>query len=144
MAIGSDVSSVKQDNLVTGALGDCNLTYKLKVGKLGSLMRAYRDREGLSLRELAVLADVSHATLSRLENGNYKSNADFDNLIRVINACRIDLMEIFYSGDDDEAENLYNISTQLRASKKMSSATLQALEAVIRALQPQPPDQDLD
>ena len=45
--------------------------------------------------------------------------------------------DIFYSDDEEGNDHIQDISTQMRASKQVSTATMQAIEAIIRAVQVQ-------
>src|SRR5438105_4227503 len=99
------------------------------------MVRAYRNKEGLSLRDLAARTQISAATLSRIENAKEgKFMPDTNTLITLANICVFPLEEIFQGEDDAGKSQIHDISTQLRASGRVSSATLQALEAVIRAV----------
>ena len=108
-----------------------NITFN--ASELASLVRAFRDAEGLSLDQLATRAGVSKATLSRIENQNAKSGPDVVNLASVLNACNIDLKKVFTSDSEEERAQIHDIDAQLRASGTISPETLQALEAIIRA-----------
>ena len=110
------------------------MSYSYHPEILAAQVRAYRDREKLSLRDLAERAQVSTATLSRIENQVAKLGPDTETLVRVANACGIHLEEILQSDNSEEQSHIQDISTQLRASKQVSSATMQALEAMVRAI----------
>jgi HTH-type transcriptional regulator, competence development regulator len=55
---------------------------------LGFLLRSLREDRGLSLRELAQLADIDHAYVYRLETGDKESPSDdaLNKLIRALKA----------------------------------------------------------
>lgn len=57
---------------------------------LGFLLRNLREERGLSLRELAQLADIDHAYVHRLETGAKESPSDdvLNKLIRALKAPR--------------------------------------------------------
>ncbi len=57
---------------------------------LGYLLRNLREERGLSLRELAQLADIDHAYVYRLETGDKESPSDevLSRLIRALKAPR--------------------------------------------------------
>ena len=54
---------------------------------LGFLLRKMREERGLSLRELARLADIDHAYIYRLETGDKESPSD-DLLAKLIRALK--------------------------------------------------------
>lgn len=56
---------------------------------LGATVRKYRERAGLSIRQLAATAEVNYAYLSRIENGIY-TNPGADLLQRIAEALDID------------------------------------------------------
>lgn len=56
-------------------------------GALGFLLRNLREKRGLSLRELAQLADIDHAYIHRLETGAKESPSD-DVLTKLIRALK--------------------------------------------------------
>ncbi len=111
------------------------MPYSYYPQKLAALVRAYRDREKLTLRDLAARTNISPATLSRIENQKEgKFVPDSYNLAILANVCEFRIEEIFLGEDHAGKAQISDISTQLRASKQVSNATLQALEAVIRAV----------
>jgi transcriptional regulator with XRE-family HTH domain len=112
------------------------MTYGYYPEKLAKSVRAYRDSAGLTLRALAAQTQISPATLSRIENEKEgKFVPDTFTLITLANTCGFRLEDIFQGEDEAGKAQIQKISTQLRASKQVSSSTLQALEAVIRAVQ---------
>jgi transcriptional regulator with XRE-family HTH domain len=100
--------------------------------RLAELVRNYRDREGLSLREMGEITELGFSTISRIENQDAKKTPDMDTIIRLINLCNFKLEEILPSDTPEDKARVEGLSTQLRASKEISRATLEALEAVIR------------
>ncbi len=116
------------------------MTYIYRRKRLAELVREFRNREGLTLRDLQQLTGLSPATLSRIENAETKAGPDTPNLLALMDVCGIPLDEIIQSDDDAGTAQLHEISTQLRASRELSPATLQALEAVIRAVRTQNED----
>jgi transcriptional regulator with XRE-family HTH domain len=100
----------------------------------GALIREYRNKEGLSLGDLAERTQLSKATLSRIENGREgKFIPDTLTILMLAKICELKLEDIFQS-DDAGKTHLHDISVQLRASKEISPAAMDALEAVIRAV----------
>lgn len=59
---------------------------------LGLLLRSLREKRGLSLRELAQLADIDHAYVHRLETGAKESPSD-EVLSKLIRALKADKRE---------------------------------------------------
>jgi len=57
--------------------------------RVGSTLRAARTSAGLSLRELAVLAGTSHATLSAYEQGH--KSPSVVTFLRVVEVCNCDV-----------------------------------------------------
>ena len=69
--------------------------------RLGENIRAYREKAGLTLRELADAVGVTHATLSRYETG--KSTPRYDILKQIARAVGVDDVYYLY-GDEDQDE----------------------------------------
>ncbi len=113
------------------------LKYTFNEERLAQRIRKFRDEAGLSQRALADLCsgNISAATISRIENKQAKSYSDLQTLLPILGACGIDIKEIIESQDSDGKAQIDNISAQLRVSKNVSTATLQALETIIRAVQ---------
>ena len=64
----------------------------MKKNGLGFLLQHLRERRGLSLRELAQLADTDHAYIYRLEQSEKAAPSD-DVLVRLIRALKADRRE---------------------------------------------------
>ncbi|MEP7287814.1 MAG: helix-turn-helix transcriptional regulator [Chloroflexota bacterium] len=107
---------------------------KFSAQKLAELVRGYRDKNMVTLRKLADLTETSTATLSRIEHKTVKTAPDTQTLLRLMDICGFTLEDIFQSDDDAGNSQIHDISTQLHASKHISAETMQALEAVIRAV----------
>lgn len=61
---------------------------------LGAYLRSAREQAGLSLRQVASLADVNYAYLARVESGE-KKKPSADILQRLADALHIDSAELF-------------------------------------------------
>ena len=64
----------------------------VNTGELGSAVRRRREQQNLSLRDVADLTGVSASTLSRIENGTGKPDAD--NLAKVISDALIGIVYV--------------------------------------------------
>jgi transcriptional regulator with XRE-family HTH domain len=73
--------------------------------ELGRQLRAQREQRGLSTRELAERADISHATVVRLEQGAFDAPAP-DKLSRVADALGLGLADVYALAD-------YSVPTEL-------------------------------
>lgn len=107
--------------------------------RLARYVREYRDKEGLSQRALAARCNgmPSLSTISRIENMQAKSFPGMDTLVRLLNVIDITLDQIINADTPEEKAQIDDISAQLRASKTVSPETLQALAAIIQAVQTQ-------
>lgn len=80
---------------------------------LGFLLRLLRERRGLSLRELARLADVDHAYIHRLETGDKESPSP-EVLARLTKALKPDKREVdilhYLSSHGDTARELVELT----------------------------------
>jgi transcriptional regulator with XRE-family HTH domain len=113
------------------------MNYSYHPHVLAEKVRSYRQREGMTLRDLEEVTQLSRTTLSRIENADAKAAPDTQTLIMLLNACNILLEEIIQSDDEAGKAQLNDISTQLRASRQLSQTAMEALEAVIRAVRGQ-------
>lgn len=73
---------------------------------MGFLLRQLRDKRGLSLREVAQLADVDHAYIHRLESGAKESpsNAVLLKLIRTLKASGREAQMLHYLAEHTETD----------------------------------------
>lgn len=110
--------------------------------RLGENIRFYREKAGLSLRDLADLVGVTYATLSRYETG--KTTPKYDVLQQIARAVGVDSVYYLY-GDEDRGEyekmmaerqqqitqnNLKMYAKQLAALNKPEGILLQAFYAL--------------
>src|SRR5436189_6334435 len=70
--------------------------------ELGRAIRRRREELGLSLRDVATETDVSASTLSRIENGTGKPDAD--NIARLTTWLDVPLERILTRGRDDASD----------------------------------------
>ena len=108
--------------------------------ELGRAIRRRREELGLSLRDVASKTSVSASTLSRIENGTGKPDAD--NIARL--TAWLDVpMERILSGRDPEAESkavVYYpqeptpeiVEAHLRADRNLTPETAAALSELFR------------
>ncbi len=73
---------------------------------LGSVLRALREKRGLSLRELGLLAEVDHAYIHRLETGAKESPSEevLGKLARALKAERRETQVLRYVADHPDAD----------------------------------------
>ena len=57
---------------------------------IGTIFKNKRNEKGISIRELAKLAKVSHTTICDLENGNTKNHKD-ETILKLANILEIDM-----------------------------------------------------
>lgn len=109
--------------------------------ELGRAIRRKREGEGLSLRDVADQTGVSASTLSRIENGTGKPDAD--NIARL--TAWLDVpMERIMSGRQNDAEDVQPvvfyphesmpeiIEAHLRADRNLTPETAKALSEMFR------------
>src|SRR5918995_744169 len=109
--------------------------------ELGRAIRRKREELGLSLRDVADETNVSASTLSRIENGTGKPDAD--NIARL--TAWLDVpMERILSGRDPQAESSQAVvyypqeptpeivEAHLRADRKLTPETAAALSELFR------------
>jgi transcriptional regulator with XRE-family HTH domain len=109
--------------------------------ELGRAVRRRREELGLSLRDVAVKTDVSASTLSRIENGTGKPDAD--NIARLTSWLDVP-MERILSGritpeDESKAVVYYPqepmpqiVEAHLRADRNLTPETAAALSELFR------------
>ena len=105
---------------------------KVDVTSLHAALDQRRQTEGLSWRQLAKKLGISPSTLSRMAQGHKPDVDSFATLIRWLGVPA----ERFFDGvpaPKDDAATLALVSSHLRANKKLSKESAQALEQIIRA-----------
>ncbi len=110
--------------------------------ELGRAIRRKREEQGLSLRDVADQTDVSASTLSRIENGTGKPDAD--NIARLTNWLDVPMERIMggtrqHDGDDVQPVVFYPhesmpeiIEAHLRADRNLTPDTAKALSEMFR------------
>ena len=85
---------------------------------LGSRLRAARDEAGLSIRRLAERVGVHHATVSRIESGEFQQPAP-EILQRLAGALEIDVADLLALAGYTIPEGLPSLPAYLRAKYRM-------------------------
>ena len=109
--------------------------------ELGRAIRRKREEQGLSLRDVANETGVSASTLSRIENGTGKPDAD--NIARLTSWLNVPMERIMGgregAGDESKAvvyfpqESMPEIvEAHLRADRNLTPETAQALSELFR------------
>jgi len=101
----------------------------LPIAELGRLIARKRGSRGI--RTAALEADVSPATLSRVENGNVPDLATFAKICRWL---EVDPSR-FLGGAEDDAQQSRPAVVHFRKSKTVSPETANSLGALILAAQ---------
>lgn len=109
--------------------------------ELGRAVRRKREELGASLRDVADVTGVSASTLSRIENGTGKPDAD--NIARLTNWLDVPMERIMGNrpneGEDERAVVYYPrestpeiVEAHLRADRNLTSETASALSELFR------------
>src|SRR5881398_2223651 len=109
--------------------------------ELGSAVRRRREQQGLSLRDVADVTGVSASTLSRIENGTGKPDAD--NIARLALWLDMPIERVMHHGQrsaSDPKPVVYYphestpeiVEAHLRADKHLSPQTAKALSELFR------------
>jgi transcriptional regulator with XRE-family HTH domain len=109
--------------------------------ELGRAIRRRRDEHGLSLRDVADQTNVSASTLSRIENGTGKPDAD--NIARLTAWLDMPLQRILSGGREESGEAkavIYYphestpeiVEAHLRADRNLTAETADALSELFR------------
>jgi len=109
--------------------------------ELGRAIRRRRDELGLSLRDVADRTQVSASTLSRIENGTGKPDAD--NIARLTAWLDMPMERVLsgrHAGTDDAAAVIYYphestpeiVEAHLRADQNLTAETAAALSELFR------------
>ena len=110
----------------------------INTGELGRAIKRRREELGLSMRDVADVTNVSASTLSRIENGTGKPDADniarltgwLDMPIdRVMNKAVSDVEPVVYYPHEATPEI---VEAHLRADKKLTPETAKALSELFR------------
>ncbi|HYV25842.1 MAG TPA: helix-turn-helix transcriptional regulator [Pyrinomonadaceae bacterium] len=113
----------------------------VNTAELGTAVRRRREQQGLSLRDVADLTGVSASTLSRIENGTGKPDAD--NIARLAGWLDMPIERVMHHGhhsSTDPKPVVYYphestpeiVEAHLRADKHLSPQTAKALSELFR------------
>lgn len=109
--------------------------------ELGSAVRRRREQQNLSLRDVADLTGVSASTLSRIENGTGKPDAD--NIARLASWLDMPIERVMHHGQrspSDPKPVVYYphestpeiVEAHLRADRHLTTETAKALSELFR------------
>ena len=113
----------------------------INTAELGSAIRRRREQQGLSLRDVAEETGVSASTLSRIENGTGKPDAD--NIARLAAWLDMPIERVMHRGNrsaSDPKPVVYYphestpeiVEAHLRADRQLSPETAKALSELFR------------
>src|SRR5215831_3450558 len=112
----------------------------VNTAELGSAVRRRREQQGLSLRDVADETGVSASTLSRIENGTGKPDAD--NIARLAAWLDMPIERVMHRarGGTDPKPVIYYphestpeiVEAHLRADRHLSAETAKALSELFR------------
>jgi len=113
----------------------------VNTAELGNAIRRRREQQGMSLRDLADETGVSASTLSRIENGTGKPDAD--NIARLAAWLDMPIERVMHHGNraaNDPKPVVYYphestpeiVEAHLRADKHLSPQTAKALSELFR------------
>src|SRR6476660_10483033 len=112
----------------------------VNTAELGTAVRRRREQQGLSLRDVADLTGVSASTLSRIENGTGKPDAD--NIARLASWLDMPIERVMHQGHRGTDPNpvVYYphestpeiVEAHLRADKHLTAETAKALSELFR------------
>ncbi len=109
------------------------------IKELGKILKRRREELGLSLRDLSIETGISASTLSRIENGVGKPDAD--NIARLADWLKMPLDRILRKSKKDNLEAVIYypsestpeiVEAHLRADKNLSPETAKALAELFR------------
>src|SRR6266446_9931724 len=113
----------------------------VNTSELGGAVRRRREQQGLSLRNVAEQTGVSASTLSRIENGTGKPDAD--NIARLAAWLDMPIEQVMHrnhTGGADQAPVVYYpheatpeiVAAHLRADRHLAPETAKALSELFR------------
>src|SRR5260370_19271942 len=113
----------------------------INTAELGSAVRRRREQQGLSLRDVAEETGVSASTLSRIENGTGKPDAD--NIARLASWLDMPIERVLHHGNrsaSDPKPVVYYphestpeiVEAHLRADRHLTAETAKALSELFR------------
>lgn len=107
--------------------------------ELGRALKRRREELGLSLRDVTIQTDVSASTLSRIENGTGKPDAD--NIARLTSWLDMPVDRLMKKTDETQVEPVIYypheatpeiVEAHLRADKNLTPETAKALSELFR------------
>ncbi len=110
----------------------------INTADLGAAIKRRREELKLSLRDVADVVDVSASTLSRIENGTGRPDAD--NIARLTQWLDMPVDRLFKQADGDVEPVIYYpheatpeiVEAHLRADKNLDEQTAKALSELFR------------
>src|SRR5215468_4457210 len=121
-------------------LGPMNKKTGVNTDELGNAVRRRREQQNLSLRDLAEETGVSASTLSRIENGTGKPDAD--NIARLASWLDMPIERVMHHGSatSDPKPVVYYphestpeiVEAHLRADRQLTPETAKALSELFR------------
>ncbi len=113
----------------------------VNTSELGTAIKRRREQQGLSLRDVADITGVSASTLSRIENGTGKPDAD--NIARLASWLNMPIERVMHHGyraPSDPKPVVYYphestpeiVEAHLRADKHLTPDTAKALSELFR------------
>ena len=110
----------------------------ISTAELGKAIKRRREELNLSLRDVGDLTEVSASTLSRIENGTGRPDAD--NIARLTQWLDMPVDRLMNHGTDNVEPVIYYpheatteiISAHLRADKNLTPETAEALSELFR------------
>lgn len=111
----------------------------VKTFELGKAIKRRREELGLSLRDVADVTNVSASTLSRIENGTGKPDAD--NIARLTNWLDMPIDRVMNRQSDAQVEPVIYypheatpeiVEAHLRADRNLTPETANALSELFR------------
>jgi transcriptional regulator with XRE-family HTH domain len=126
---------------MSGKLGSMPKKSGVNTSELGGAVRRRREQQGLSLRDVANLTGVSASTLSRIENGTGKPDAD--NIARLASWLDMPIERVMHHGHRSPADPkpvVYYphestpeiVEAHLRADRHLTADTARALSELFR------------
>ena len=107
-------------------------TAQLDVGALHAALDAQRRSRELSWRQVAIKAQVSPSTFTRLSQGKRPDVTSFAALIRWLGISPDRFLRGINLKEDEHSDLVMVISTHLRARKELSPESARALEEIMR------------
>src|SRR5881394_1361532 len=116
-------------------------THGINTAELGDAVKRRREQQGLSLRDVAEETGVSASTLSRIENGTGKPDAD--NIARLAAWLGMPIERVMHqnhTGGADQSPVVYYphestpeiVAAHLRADRHLAPETARALSELFR------------